>query len=306
MTLLNHFLVSKGYQAKAGVGNINPSLYQLARSTPIAFHDITAGNNVANTNAGAFGYQAGPGYDQVTELGSVDAYNLVTHWHGQPSATVTATTLTMLSTAASIASSGSVSITAVVGGGNVLLPPAGTVTLSLGSTKLASAKAVPWGASAMADVPRVQGSSLAAGSNTLTASFTGAENFGNSSASIGIIVTQPTTLNAVASPASISKTGSSEVTVTVQPPGGSATPFGDRHSGERVGDPGHGVCDSSGYGGECGVRAAWKPTADGDQCCQSNVSRECGDVADLVSDDGDGPLSATRGRAPAGGSAPPG
>ena len=87
--LLNHYLVSSGLQATAGVGNINPRLYSLAQATPDAFHDITDGDNIVtvtctgrsrNCAEGSFGYSAGAGYDQVTGLGTVDAYKLVTSW----------------------------------------------------------------------------------------------------------------------------------------------------------------------------------------------------------------------------------
>ena len=59
-------------------GNINPQLYAQATSAPWAFHDITTGNNVVACTTGtgctngALGYSAGPGYDLVTGLGSLD------------------------------------------------------------------------------------------------------------------------------------------------------------------------------------------------------------------------------------------
>ena len=68
-------------------GNVNPTLYALARSSPSAFHDITAGNNIVpcqfgtpNCATGSFGYSAGPGYDLTTGIGTVNAYNLVNAW----------------------------------------------------------------------------------------------------------------------------------------------------------------------------------------------------------------------------------
>jgi len=72
----------------ARVGNVNPELYTLASFSPDAFHDVTIGNNnvpcrASSTNcpaAGTIGYSAGPGYDLVTGLGSVDAYNLLEEW----------------------------------------------------------------------------------------------------------------------------------------------------------------------------------------------------------------------------------
>jgi hypothetical protein len=70
-------------------GNINPALYALAASAPEAFHDITTGSNIVpcvvgkpNCTTGTMGYTAGPGYDQVTGLGSVDAFNLVNAMDG--------------------------------------------------------------------------------------------------------------------------------------------------------------------------------------------------------------------------------
>ena len=77
------------YEGSNGQGNINPNLYGLAQSTMGIFHDITTGSNIVpcqigtpECTAGAFGYSAHAGYDLVTGLGSVDAYNLVTEWNG--------------------------------------------------------------------------------------------------------------------------------------------------------------------------------------------------------------------------------
>jgi subtilase family serine protease len=72
-----------------GFGNVNPTLYGFAASTPAIFHDVTAGNNkvactsgTVNCPAGTtqIGFTAGTGYDQVTGLGSVDANKLATTW----------------------------------------------------------------------------------------------------------------------------------------------------------------------------------------------------------------------------------
>jgi uncharacterized protein (TIGR03437 family) len=87
--LLNQWVVSKGMQARAGLGNINPALYELAQTAPAAFHDVIAGDNIINVTCpaaqrnctpGPVGYTAGPGYDLVTGLGSVDADALFTAW----------------------------------------------------------------------------------------------------------------------------------------------------------------------------------------------------------------------------------
>jgi subtilase family serine protease len=92
LTLINQYMVENHALLKPGLGNINPALYELAQIAPAAFHDVTLGNNivpcepgspncVGNVNGvGSMGYAAGPGYDRVTGLGSVDAYALATSW----------------------------------------------------------------------------------------------------------------------------------------------------------------------------------------------------------------------------------
>lgn len=77
--------------ASNGLGNVNPMLYQLAaaNSSSHAFHDITIGTNKVPCTTGtpncpsgttSIGFSAGPGYDQVTGLGSLDVTNLITAW----------------------------------------------------------------------------------------------------------------------------------------------------------------------------------------------------------------------------------
>jgi subtilase family serine protease len=72
-----------------GLGNVNPMLYSLATNSPLAFNDITSGSNavpcvVATTDCPVgtttIGFSAGPGYDQATGLGSVDANQLEAAW----------------------------------------------------------------------------------------------------------------------------------------------------------------------------------------------------------------------------------
>jgi len=83
--------------ATTGQGNVNPTLYSLAATSPSAFHDITTGNNIVTCAQGTpncpttapfqYGYSAGVGYDLVTGLGSLDVNNLVSAWSsGNPTA----------------------------------------------------------------------------------------------------------------------------------------------------------------------------------------------------------------------------
>jgi hypothetical protein len=83
--LMNQYLVSSGKQSAPGMGNLNAQLYPLAQKTAGIFHDITTGNNVVTssgcsgrvTTCTPVGYNAGPGYDPATGLGSVDVWNLI-------------------------------------------------------------------------------------------------------------------------------------------------------------------------------------------------------------------------------------
>ena len=97
VTLLNQSLSASG-----GLGNVNPTLYQLAGDTSNgAFHQITSGSNTVYCTAGTpgspqpasldcpstgvLGFQASNvdptnGYNLVTGLGSVDANNLASAW----------------------------------------------------------------------------------------------------------------------------------------------------------------------------------------------------------------------------------
>ncbi|HXW13314.1 MAG TPA: hypothetical protein VEN79_02290, partial [Terriglobia bacterium] len=81
-------LINQQMNAPDGQGNINPTLYSMAATSPAAFHDITVGNNKVPCQSGStdcpsggeIGYNAGVGYDQASGLGSIDAFNLVTAW----------------------------------------------------------------------------------------------------------------------------------------------------------------------------------------------------------------------------------
>ena len=88
LAVLQKYQLDHAFQTTPGLGNINPTLYQLAQNVANIFHDVTVGNNVVpctvgttDCTTGSFGYTAGPGYDLVTGLGSVDAGSLATSWH---------------------------------------------------------------------------------------------------------------------------------------------------------------------------------------------------------------------------------
>src|SRR5579872_439966 len=90
LALVNQYQELNGVETRSGQGNINPNLYSLAQTTPGIFHDVTAGDNIVgcvsgtpDCSTGSLGYTAGPGYDLVTGLGSVDGFNLAVNLAAQ-------------------------------------------------------------------------------------------------------------------------------------------------------------------------------------------------------------------------------
>lgn len=104
---------------RARQGNANPVLYRLAAeqqagTAPAVFHDVVSGNNSV---PGLSGFQASADYDQATGLGSVDAFELVTHWKDSkaaPAVTLSLSTSTLNLIAGSTA--GMTVTTSVTGG----------------------------------------------------------------------------------------------------------------------------------------------------------------------------------------------
>ena len=232
VTLLNHYLVANRVQSKPGVGNINPTLYRLSQSS--AFHDVSVGSNIVSCatrgrdcGSEPIGYNAGPGYDLATGLGSVDAYNLVTQWNGSSSGT-TATTTSVTANPSSITVSGSTTLTSTVKASSGSTLPTGSVSFMLGSTLLGAANLFVSSGVATTTL-NVSGSSLIAGANTVTASYGGSTGFGASSGSVTVTVTVPvvaTTTNVTANPTSTTASGGTTLTATVQAGSGSTTPAG--------------------------------------------------------------------------------
>ncbi len=99
-------------------GDANTTFYPLATKQraggATVFHDITVGNNSV---PGQTGFNATPGYDQATGLGSVDASVLVNHWSDAtvvPAFTLTASAKSLSVTAGS---NNSVTLSVAVSGG---------------------------------------------------------------------------------------------------------------------------------------------------------------------------------------------
>jgi hypothetical protein len=134
------------------------------------------------------------GYNLVTGLGSVDAYNLVTAWAGIP---VSATTTTLTASPAIISSGGSAVITATVKAVSGTRSPTGTVSFTVGGNVLGAATLSGSGGSATASLT-VFGGQLLTANNTIQAAYGGSPLFTSSSASTTLTVGTPTAASAVA------------------------------------------------------------------------------------------------------------
>ncbi len=194
-SLINQQLVASGAQSSPGMGNVNPKLYSLAQTNPQAFHDITSGDNIVtvtcrgrNCTGGSFGYSAGPGYDQATGLGSLDAYNLVTAWAGAVSSVSRGSVnLRLEATLTTMPTSGSTNLTATVqsvNGGT----PTGSVTFYLNSVALGTSDLSGSGGVATATLP-LTGAQLPIGAASITAQYSGDSSFNTATGSVTVTVT---------------------------------------------------------------------------------------------------------------------
>jgi uncharacterized protein (TIGR03437 family) len=198
LALLNQYQVKKGFQKTAGLGNINPQLYRLARSAPAAFHDITTGDNIVpcaqgtpNCLTGSYGYSAGQGYDLATGLGSIDSFNLVTQWNTAASPV----TVTLTASPLKLTVNDTVQLTATVSPVSGSAVPTGTVNFFAGSA-LGSATLSAAGGVATASIT-IQASDFGIGTGTVSAGYSGDATFSGGSGSVRIQVTKPTGVSGI-------------------------------------------------------------------------------------------------------------
>jgi uncharacterized protein (TIGR03437 family) len=180
-------------QAQPGLGNINPALYRLAQSTTNVFHDITTGNNIVpcakgspDCQNGSMGYQAGPGYDLVTGLGSVDAHQLVAQWNTAVGSTIT----TLTADSVTVTVNSTVKFTATVRAAAGSATPSGTVSLNAADSSLGSAPLTVSGSVATAAFT-LSASQLPVGAVAVWAIYSGDASFSGSSASLIVTVGYP-------------------------------------------------------------------------------------------------------------------
>ena len=185
VTLINQFLGS------GGLGNINPTLYSLAKTTPNAFHPVTSGENdvycvagdpvnnpadVICPKTGIFGFSASTAdtttkYNLVTGLGSVDAFNLATAWAatrtGGSTITLTPPTNTNVYQGGPVSFTVAVTPSAAQGGVSFSTLNNGTTT-ALGTVQLNTPYGTVGAGSAVFTT-----TALPLGTNTITATYLG-------------------------------------------------------------------------------------------------------------------------------------
>jgi subtilase family serine protease len=128
VTLLNQYLAGP---SSSGLGNINPTLYQLAAAVPAAFHPVITGDNYVfcqpgtgepgapacpSTGTAVLGFSASnadatTGYNLVTGLGSVDAFMLGQAWVGSLPFTLSASPTSLTAVAGQNSNTSTITIT---------------------------------------------------------------------------------------------------------------------------------------------------------------------------------------------------
>ena len=216
-------------QQKAG-GRIGltaaQELYNLFNSSKagLVFHDVTTGNNSVvctsgstpdckqNTAGNYFltGYDTTAGYDLATGMGSVDVTQLITYWgtvNGSGTATVTVTP-----SATAITSIQSLTVNVTVAGSGSLPAPTGTITLSDASINYTSA---PTPLSAGAASFSIAAGTLPAGTDTLTAAYSGDVNYADTTNSATVTVTTVVYSLSATAPAAVTPGNTATSTLTV-------------------------------------------------------------------------------------------
>ena len=224
LTLINQKLGSSGQ------GNINPSLYALATSTPAAFHDITTGSNkvpctASSTDCGSsgyIGYSGGTGYDQVTGLGTIDANELATAFSAAVIPTLISTTTNLTASTASPTVGTAITFTATVSPSSGSTAPAGTVQFAVDGTNSGSAVTLGADASSSSSAQATFSATFTtSGSHTITAVYSGDSTNAASTGTLTInaaTTTKAFTLSATS--LTVAQGSSGTATITVTPAGG--------------------------------------------------------------------------------------
>ncbi len=239
-------LVQQSDTAKTGCSWVNckrlgqaaQTLYSLHNGTNgnVIFHDTTLGNisvpcrsgtTNCSVNAAGYlfetGYDSATGYDLATGLGSVNVTNLITYWGTATGSAVATVAVTPSPNPAT--SIQAISVTVSVSGASGT--PTGTITLSSGSYSSGAVTINTGTCTAASCVFTIPAGSLAIGTDTLTAAYSGDTNYAaktNNSNTVTVTGLVPTV--GVSAAATLNSNVALTVTVTTSATGGGGTPTG--------------------------------------------------------------------------------
>jgi subtilase family serine protease len=238
VSLINQYLGS------AGLGNVNQTLYGLAKTSPSSFHRVTSGDNdvycqagtptgqpagVTCPSAGVAGFNATPadaqtGYNLVNGLGSVDANNLAGAWKASLKTTGRPTSLTISTNAtppvyqgAKVTFTATVTPSSTIGAIGFSNSNNGSAATLLGS---ALVNALSNGIPPPAGTATFATTSLPLGPNSISAAYQGNSITlagGPSATAPTVTVLQPFALSFSTSGPSVAAGGSAITTITVTP-----------------------------------------------------------------------------------------
>jgi hypothetical protein len=210
-------------QKYGNLGNVNPTLYNLALSHPSVFHDTTSGNNIVpctviatdpGCTTGDFGWYAQTGYDLATGLGSVDGYQLYTNWQNTSAGAATSTTIA--ASPSSLKMYGTTVLTATVTSGTAGTI-SGNVDFQVGDVVLGTAQVS--GGVATLSVVTSAANGFGVGTNTISATYDGNANFaastpGTTTITLAALPATATTVTATPNSVTFGSTTTLSATVT--------------------------------------------------------------------------------------------
>ena len=223
-------------------GNFNPLLYQIAASSPNAFHDATpstisgtfcaigtasvCNNSTPSTHllgGGLAGFALTTGYDQATGLGSLDVANFVNAAAAFVHSNLAVTTLRLSANPPTITNSQTAIFTATVSS-KVAGEPTGSVQFYANGIALGTPVAVVSGSAVTGAL-----AFPAAGSYVISATYSGDISYASSTAP-GTVLTvtglTPTVIVTSSATTNVPVGTTATFTATVTPPSGTVTPTG--------------------------------------------------------------------------------
>jgi len=191
-------LVEQQLGNTTGLGNIGPVLYGFLTGPTYSsvFHDITSGNNSVPCSQGTLncptgspiGYNATPGYDQASGIGTIDVSKLVSGWAGvTPTGTgstigaaITSTSVTTSANLCAISTGSTLALTVTVTGTTSGIVPTGTVQILVDNQSIASQSLGAGTGNSVTVSISLNTSTITSGGHVISAVYSGDGNYAGS------------------------------------------------------------------------------------------------------------------------------